>query len=208
MESKKIRILLIAFAITLAASGLALGQESVAISVSPGDLTALENGDMADGQKVIVEGIVMSRNDESFTVRDAKGTETVVVMTNKTVITIDRSGIHRDRPSSGVNIRCGVRLKVEGRPDSDGQLVAKNITIESDLKTGKTLESGVHPFKEFGNSTQEQTWSTEESRLGKEVPIGVPLCTSPTTDHCGNYRPSCAEECGAGGCPRRDGCNR
>jgi len=141
MESKKIRILLIAFVITLAASGVALGQESVAISVSPGDLAALENGGLADGQKVIVEGIVMSRNDESFTIRDAKGTETVVVMTGKTVVTIERSGIQSDRSSTGDYIRCGVRLKVEGRPDSDGQLVAKNITIESELQRGKAVES-------------------------------------------------------------------
>ena len=141
MESKKIRILLIAFVIILAASGLALGQESVAISVSPSDLAALETGGLADGQKVIVEGIVMSRNDESFTVRDAKGTETVVVMTGKTVVTIERSGIQSDRSSTGDNIRCGVRLKVEGRPDSDGQLVAKNITIESELQRGKAVES-------------------------------------------------------------------
>jgi hypothetical protein len=136
MESKKIRILLIAFVITLAASGLAVGQESVAISVSPSDLAALETGGLADGQKVIVEGIVMSRNDESFTVRDAKGTETIVVMTGKTVVTIERSG-----SSTGDYIRCGVRLKVEGRPDSDGQLVAKNITIESELQRGKAVES-------------------------------------------------------------------
>jgi len=141
MESKKIRILLIAFVITLAASGLAVGQESVAISVSPSDLAGLETGGLADGQKVIVEGIVMSRNDESFTVRDAKGTETVVVMTGKTVVTIERSGIQSDRSSTGDNIRCGVRLKVEGRPDSDGQLVAKNITIESELQRGKAVES-------------------------------------------------------------------
>ena len=142
MESKKIRLVLIASVITLAASGLALGQESAAISMSPSDLAALENGGIADGQKVIVEGVVMSRNDESFTVRDAKGTETVVVMTNKTVVTTERS-IHRE---TGDDIRCGVRLKVEGRPDSDGQLVAKNITIESELKTGKALESRVHSF--------------------------------------------------------------
>ena len=205
MESKKIRLVLIAFVITLAASGLALGQESAALSVSPSDLAALENGGIADGQKVIVEGIVMSRNAESFTIRDAKGTETVVVMTNKTVVTIDPSGIRSDRSSTGDDIRCGVRLKVEGRPDSDGQLVAKNITIESELRTGKAV---VHPFKTFPNSTQDQTWSTEESRFGQAVSIGVSLCTNQPIEHCGNYRSSCGEDCGAGGCPRRDGCNR
>ena len=204
MESKKIRILLIAFVITLAAAGLALGQESATISVSPSDLAALENGGIADGQKIIVEGVVMRRNDESFTVRDARGTETVVVITNKTVVRTERS-IQRETSSTEDDIRCGVRLKVEGRPDSDGQLLAKNITIQSELKTGKAV---VHRFKTFANSTQYQTWSTEESRLDQAVWIGVSLCTNQPVERCGNYRSSCGEDCGAGGCPRRDGCNR
>lgn len=200
---QKIRILLIAFVITLAASSLALGQESAAISVSPSDLAALENGGIADGQKIIFEGVVMSRNDESFTVRDARGTETIFVVTNKTVVRTERS-IQRETSSTEDDIRCGVRLKVEAGPDSHGQLLAKDITIQSELKTGKAV---VHRFKTFANSTQYQTWSIEESRLDQAVWIGASLCTNQPVERCSNYRSACGEDCGAGGCPRRDGCN-
>lgn len=72
--------------ITLAASGLALGQDSVVLSVAPSALRALERGGIAEGQKLKIEGIVINQNDESFTVRDAKGSETVIVVTNQTMI--------------------------------------------------------------------------------------------------------------------------
>jgi uncharacterized protein DUF5666 len=142
MESKNIKVLLIAIVITLAGSGLALGQDSVALSVEPSALRALETGGIAEGQKVKVEGIVISQNEQSFTVRDPKGSETIVVVTNKTVIKKKRKGwFYGSRSSSADDIRCGLRLKVEGRGNSDGQLVAKNITIdEPDLKTAETIK--------------------------------------------------------------------
>ena len=125
------KFLLLAFVITLAVSGLTLGQDSVALSVAPSDLHALETGGIAEGQNVKVEGIVIDRKDQSFTFCDTKGTEMVVVVTDKTVIKKGRRGwFHRDKSSSADDIRCGFRLKVEGQGNSDGQLVAKNVTID------------------------------------------------------------------------------
>jgi len=145
MERKDTKLLLIAFVITLAVSGLAMGQDSVALSVEPSALHALETGGIAEGQKVKVEGIVINRNDQSFTVRDAKGTETVVVVTDKTLIKKERKGwFHRGKSSSADDIRCGLRLKIEGHGNSDGQLVAKNISIdEPDLKTAENNQTRI-----------------------------------------------------------------
>ena len=143
MERKNTKLLLIAFVITLAVSGLAMGQDSVALSMEPSALHALETGGIAEGQKIKVEGIVINWNDQSFTVRDAKGTETVVVVTDKTVIKKERKGwFHRDKSASADDIRCGLRLTGEGQGDSDGQLVAKKITIdEPDLKTADRMSA-------------------------------------------------------------------
>jgi outer membrane protein OmpA-like peptidoglycan-associated protein len=156
MKSKETRILLVACAITIALSGAVLGQESVSLSVSASALRALETGGIPEGQQLKMEGIVVSRNNESFTVRDAKATETVVVVTDKTQIKKERKGLfHRDRASSVDDIRRGLRLKVEGRGNSDGQLVAKNITFdEQDLKVAEALESRVDPVESLANSTQ------------------------------------------------------
>src|SRR6185295_15046737 len=92
MESKNIKVLLIAIVIALAGSGLALGQDSVALSVAPSALRALETGGIAEGQELKIEGIVINQNDQSFTVRDAQGSETVVLVTKQTVVKKKRRG--------------------------------------------------------------------------------------------------------------------
>jgi len=145
MESKNIKVLLIAIVITLGGSGLALGQDSVALSVAPSALRALEMGGIAEGQELKIEGIVINQNNQSFTVRDAKGSETVVIVTKKTVIKKKRKGwFYGPRTSSADDIRCGLRLKIEGHGNSDGQLVAKNISIdEPDLKTAENNQTRI-----------------------------------------------------------------
>ena len=157
MKNKNMKILLATCVITLAFSTIVLGQDSVALSVAPSALRALENGGIAEGQQLKIEGIVVNRNDESFTVRDAKGTETVVVVTDKTKVKREHRGwFHRDRAATANEILRGLRLKIEGRGNSDGQVVAKNITFdEQDLKTAEALESRVEPVENLANSTQE-----------------------------------------------------
>src|SRR5215813_3921403 len=112
MESKNIKVLLIAFVITLGASSLAFGQDSVGISVEPSALRALEtrgieSGAIAEGQELKIKGIVINHNDQSFTVRDARGTETIVVVTEKTLIQKKRKRwFYGPKPSSADAIRC------------------------------------------------------------------------------------------------------
>ncbi|MGH9882415.1 MAG: DUF5666 domain-containing protein, partial [Pyrinomonadaceae bacterium] len=156
MKSKDTRILLVICAVMLAFSTVVLGQDSVALTVEPITVRDLAINAIAEGQRLKIEGIVVNRNDESFTVRDAKGTETAVVVTDKTKVKQERKGLfHRDRASSANEIRRGLRLKVEGRGNSDGQLVAKNIAFdEQDLRTAEALASRVDPVENLANSTQ------------------------------------------------------
>ena len=158
MESKNTRVLLIAIVITLAASSLALGQDTVALSVAPSALRALETGGIAEGQELKIEGIVINQNDQSFTVRDAQGSETVVLVTKQTVIKKKRRGwIYVPRTAGADEIRCGLRVKVKGRGNSGGQLVAKNITMYPDPEPTKPSE-GIDFFDEQANSTQIPLW--------------------------------------------------
>jgi hypothetical protein len=155
MKSKNTRILFVALAISLSCGGV-LGQDSVALSVAPSALHALDTGGIADGQKLKVEGIVINRNDDTFTIRDARGTETVVVVTDKTKVKEVRKGLFRaDRRSNANEIVRGLRLEAEGRGSSEGQLVARNIRFdEQDLRTAQALESRVDPVENLANSTQ------------------------------------------------------
>ena len=155
MKSKNTRILFVALAISLSCGGV-LGQDSVALSVAPSALHALDTGGIADGQKLKVEGIVISRNDDTFTIRDTRGTETMVVVTDKTKVKTVRKGWFRaDRRSNANEIVRGLRLEAEGRGNSEGQLVARNIRFdEQDLRTAQALESRVDPVENLANSTQ------------------------------------------------------
>ena len=155
MKSKNRRILLVALAISLSCGGV-LGQDSVALSVAPGELHALDTGGIAEGKKVKVEGVVITRNGDTFTIRESNGTETVIVANDKTKVREVRKGLFRgDRTSNANQIRRGLRLEAEGRGNSDGQLVARNIRFdEQDLRTAEALESRVDPVEKLANSTQ------------------------------------------------------
>ena len=203
MESKNIKVLLIAIVITLAGSGLALGQDSVALSVAPSALRALETGGIAEGQKLKIEGIVINQNDQSFTVRDARGSETVVLVTNQTVIKKKRRGwIYVPRTAGADEIRCGLRLKVKGRGNSDGQLVAKNITMYPDPKPTKPSER-IDYFEEQANSTQVPA----QARLNQALENAPLLWTIPPSQHCHKCSHVCGDRCAANGCPGQGGCN-
>ena len=151
----------------LAFSTVVLGQDSVALTVEPITVGEFAINAIADGQKLKIEGIVVSGNDTSFTVRDAKGTETAIVVTDKTKIKKERKGLfHRDRASSANEIRRGLRLKVEGRGNIDGQLVAKKIAFdEQDLRTAEALAARVDPVETLANSTQAMT-EDNQMRIG------------------------------------------
>jgi hypothetical protein len=172
MESKNIKVLLIAIVITLAGSGLALGQDSVALSVEPSALRALETGGIAGGQKLKIEGIVINQNDQSFTMRDAKGSETLVIVTKKTIIKKKRKGwFYGPRTSSADDIRCGLSLKVEGRGNSDGQLIAKNITIEELDQGSVSVRSTTGPVERLPGACLNLTTSTKGQTLTNGVGV-------------------------------------
>jgi len=155
MKMKNTRILLAALAITLAYSGLVLGQDSAAVTVEPSGSKAPDTT-VADGKKTKANGIVTKRDGDTFTIRDSRGAETTVVITDKTNIRLVRKGVFRaDRSSNATEILRGLRLEAEGRTNSDGQIVARHIRFdEEDLRTAQALESRVDPVESLAKSTQ------------------------------------------------------
>jgi len=153
MKSKN--TLLVALAITLACSGLVLGQDSTALTVEPSAPKAPDTV-IAYGAKTKANGIVTKRDGDTFTIRNSGGAETTVVITDKTNFRLVRKGLFRaDRSSNATEIRRGLRLEAEGRTNSDGQIVATHIRFdEEDLRTAQALESRVDPVENLAKSTQ------------------------------------------------------
>lgn len=111
---------------------------------------------VTDGQELKISGIVIKRDSDSFTLREPDGTETVVALTNTTSVKTVRKGLfHTDKPSGVSYILRGLRLKVEGRGNEEGQLVATKIRFdEGDLRTAQALEARVDPVEDMATSTK------------------------------------------------------
>jgi hypothetical protein len=168
MKSKNTQILLVALAITFACSGLVLGQDSAALTVEPSVSKAPDTAVIADRKKAKVTGIVINRDGDTFTIRDSRGEETTVVITDATKIRLVRKGFFRaDRSSISTEIRRGLRLEAEGGTNGDGQLLAKHIRFdEEDLRTAQALESRVDPVEDLAKSTQTLAENNQQ-RIGE-----------------------------------------
>ena len=137
---------LTAVVFTLAISSVVFGQDNKTIT---------------SGQKLKAEGIVTERHDDNFTIRRSDGSETPVVLVAQTSIKTVRR-FHRDKNASPSLILRGLRLKVSGTGNSDGQLVAQDIRFdERDLFTAQALESRVEPVETQATATEALALSNE-----------------------------------------------
>ena len=116
-------LVLVALAIAPAFWGNAFGQQS---RTSTDENAANPNRTIGDGQQYSIEGIVTMRADGEFTVCAKDRSETVVVVNGKTNIKTVRKGLfRRDAVSAASEIVRGLRLRVEGTGNAEGELVAR-----------------------------------------------------------------------------------
>lgn len=156
MRSSKAVVQLIALTFALALSAVAYGQEGSASGQSQGAISATQLHTVGDGQQLKIEGIVVKRDADTFTLHGSDGTDTVVALTDKTSVKTVRKGLFRRDRDSGVSyILRGLRLKAEGTGNAEGQLVASKIRFdEQDLRTAQALESRVEPVETLAVSTR------------------------------------------------------
>jgi len=125
------------------------------------------------GQKTKLFGIVITRQPDSFTLRDNAGVESVVVLTPLTSVTTFRKGAFRGPKTFGVSyILRGLRLEAQGTGNDQGQLIAETIKFEEkDLETAQSLAARVDPVEALAKSNQEKLAAAEERerKLAQEV---------------------------------------
>src|SRR5262252_2059363 len=125
MKRGKLNFSLSALAFILCFAGATSAQIN---SMRARQISDVKTRSVTNGQELKITGIVVKRNADSFTLREADGSETVVNLTDRTNVKTDRKGLLRPDKQSGVSyILRGLRLKVEGRGNSEGQLVATKI---------------------------------------------------------------------------------
>lgn len=100
------------------------------------------------GSKVKFRGVVVSRDAETFVVRDNNRVDTQVVLTDETSIRTHGGFLRRGKRYAAADLLTGLIVEVEGRGNRDGHLVAEKIRFdESDMRAAITTETRVGPVE-------------------------------------------------------------
>jgi outer membrane protein OmpA-like peptidoglycan-associated protein len=104
------------------------------------------------GAKAEIKGRINQRAVDTIVVRDANDKDTVVLLTDDTVIKSNKKGLgvfRRGQNFEATSLLRGLMVTVEGTGNSDGQLVAKEVRFnDADLKDVMTVQSRVQPVED------------------------------------------------------------
>ncbi len=111
---------------------------------------------LTSGQKYKIKGVVVAKDDTSFTVRDAVGVDTNVVLSPQTSIKT-KGGFFGGGDAVATNgIVRGLSLEVEGRGDTSGALAATKVRFgKDDFRVAQSIDSRVAPAEERLTQTEQ-----------------------------------------------------
>jgi len=147
-EIKKSRLFTLAcgLALLLAATSLGFGQGSGAQTTRK---QAPNTQSIPNGAKVKFKGVVLGRDADTFTIRDRNRTDYQVLLADNTNIRTYGGFFRRGKKYAVTDILRGLIVEVEGRGNSQGQLVADNVRFnESDMRAAITTDTRVNPVEE------------------------------------------------------------
>jgi len=111
---------------------------------------------LTSGQKYKIKGVVIAKDDASFTVRDAVGIDTNVVLSSNTSIKT-KGGFFGGGDTVAANgIVRGLNLEVEGRGDTSGALAATKVRFgKDDFRVAQSIDSRVSPAEDRLTQTEQ-----------------------------------------------------
>lgn len=100
------------------------------------------------GSKMKFRGVVITRDADVFTIRDATRQDYQVLITDNTSIKTHGGFLRSGKKYPVTDILRGLIIEVEGRGDAQGQLVADKIRFrESDMRAAQTTDARVGPVE-------------------------------------------------------------
>lgn len=150
---KKIPVLLLALLVGSIGVFAQIAQPQT-VQTQTAQNTQLRN--LTGGQKYKIKGVVVSRDNNSFTVRDSVGVDTRIVISPNTSIKT-KGGFFGggDRIAADQIIR-GLNLQVEGRGDNAGSLSAEKVRFDDDdLRVAQSIQSRVAPVEDRVTQTEQ-----------------------------------------------------
>ena len=138
-------VLACGLAVLMAGTSLVVGQ------VTTTQVTGDRNTNLRSvpsGAKMKFKGVVIGRDSDTFTIRDRSRVDYQVLLTDNTSIKTHGGFFRGGKKYAVTDILRGLIVEVEGRGDSQGQLVAEKIRFnESDLRAAITTDTRVGPVE-------------------------------------------------------------
>jgi OmpA-OmpF porin, OOP family len=139
--------LVCALAFLLAATTLVSAQVTATPTNQPTTNRTIQS--IPNGAKLKFKGVVIAREGDSFRIRDRNRTDYLVLITDRTSVKTHGGFLRSGKKYPVTDILRGLILEVEGRGDSQGQLVAEKIRFdESDMRAAITSDTRVTPVEE------------------------------------------------------------
>lgn len=176
-HSRKITQLLVSLALVLITGTLL--PDSGYGALAPGQKRAI-----AANEEATIKGVILSRDGETFILRDISRRDTVVALTDTTKIRTVRKGLFRGlKPFDVTVLQSGLIVEAKGTGDADGRLVAEDIQFtEADLKAAITANVRSAPVeKELADTrkevvdTNQRISSLDQYDLVKTVTVLFPV---------------------------------
>lgn len=148
-DASKFRVLKLVFglALLLAVTPLVFGQ----VPSTQTNQSSVERNiqSIPNGAKLKFKGVVIAGEGETFRVRDRNRTDYQVLITDRTSVKTHGGFLRSGKKYPVTDILRGLIVEVEGRGDSQGQLVADKIRFnESDMRAAITSDTRVTPVEE------------------------------------------------------------
>ena len=157
----------------LAFSVLVLALAVPALAQEPGKSQPKEVFRVPAGQRQKIKGVILKRDVDNFIVRDERGMDVTVNLTNSTRVEEKKSNpFRRPRNYATTELLRGLSVEVEGRGDSNGSLTADRVKFTEDsLYVAKTVETRVTPVEGRVTDAEGRLSSAEQNaqRLSGQI---------------------------------------
>ena len=135
--------LICSLALLLAVTPLVLAQDSSSQTRNT-NIQSIPNG-----SKLKFKGVVISRDADTFTIRDRNRTDYHVAINDRTSIKTHGGFLRSGKKYPANDLLRGLIVEVEGRGDTQGRLLAEKIRFnESDMRAAITSDTRVTPVEE------------------------------------------------------------
>jgi len=146
---------------------------SVLWTGAPNSLASQGAQTAVSGEKMKVEGIIVKREADTLSMRDAAGSVIVVELTDATEVKERKSNPFRSGRNYAITqLVRGLIIEAEGRKNAAGQLVADEIKLkDSDLRFASSVETRVDPIENRLTDVETKLVQSEQNaqRLSGQV---------------------------------------